>query len=226
MIGNKPVESAAIDALFDSGEFGLALADAHQIVYFTRGKLAQAIALHKPLCFEFAPLVGMMQKLSGLQAERAATLTIPRVCVVQGRAKDRKISIEILWSGDAGRYTILIHPATSRQEEEIAGMLRIRRLAEKSVNAGAAAGGQAAPAAQAGASPVAEAAPSPLAPLTARERDVVRLLVQGHSNKNMARILNLSPKTVEAHRARAMKRLGLKTSAALIKLAVEAGWPG
>jgi DNA-binding CsgD family transcriptional regulator len=52
----------------------------------------------------------------------------------------------------------------------------------------------------------------------------VRLLIGGNSNKNMARILRLSPKTIEAHRARAIKRLGLKTSAELIRLAVETGW--
>lgn len=66
MIRSGPTETAAMDALFDSGEFGLALADAHQIVHFTRGTLAQAIALDKPLCLEFPPLVGMMQRLAGL----------------------------------------------------------------------------------------------------------------------------------------------------------------
>jgi DNA-binding CsgD family transcriptional regulator len=226
MMPDTSLESDAIGALFDSGEFGLAMADAKQIVYFTRGKLAEAIVLHKPLCQEFPPLVGMTRKVSDLQTERAATLTIPRVSVVQGQANARKISIEVLWSRDAGRYTILIHPASSDEEEEIARTLRIKRLAEKSLSAGAAGGWQAGPTAQATAPAPAKAPPSPaLASLTARERDVVRLLICGHSNKTMARILSLSPKTVEAHRARAMKRLGLKSSAELIKLAVEAGWP-
>ncbi len=220
------LDAAAADALFNSGEFGLALAGADQIVYFTRGKLAHAIGLNKPLCLEFPPLVGMTQKLSNLQAERAATLVIPRVSVVHGQEKYRKISLEILWSRDASRYTILIYPATSDEEEEIARTLRIKRLAEKSLDARTAGPWAASPAAPSGAlAPAKAALPPSLASLTAREQDIVRLLICGHSNKNMARILSLSPKTVEAHRARAMKRLGLKTSAELIKLAVEAGWP-
>ena len=150
-----------MDALFDSGEFGLALADAHQIVYFTRGTLAQAIALHKPLCLEFPPLVGLMPRLAGLQAERAAVLTVPRVSVVQGRGKYRRISIEILWSRDAGRYTILIHPATSGEEEEIARTLRTKRLAERNISAGAAAGWDGGPAAQAAAPVPAKALAAP-----------------------------------------------------------------
>ena len=225
MIRSGFTETAAMDALFDSGEFGLALADAHQIVYFTRGTLAQAIALDKPLCLEFPPLVGMMQRLAGLQSERAAALTVPRVSVIQGRGKHRRISIEVLWSRDAGRYTILIHPATSAEEEEIARTLRTKRLAERNINASAAAGWEGGPAAQAAAPVPAKALAAPaLASLTAREREIAGLLIRGHSNKTMARMLSLSPKTVEAHRARAMKRLGLKTSAELIKLAVEAGW--
>lgn len=223
MTGDALTEAAAIGALFDSGEFGLALASADQTVYFTRGKLAEAIALHKPLCLEFPPLVGMTQRLAGLQTERTAVLSIPRVCVVQKRGDCRKVSIEVHWSRDAGFYTVLIHPAAGAGEEEIARTLKVRRLAEKSINARAAGEWRGEPA---GRAPGAAKPPPPaLASLTARERDVVRLLVCGHSNKNMARILSLSPKTVEAHRARAMKRLGVKTSVELIKLAVEAGWP-
>jgi DNA-binding CsgD family transcriptional regulator len=222
MKGNTALEAAAIGALFDCGEFGLALADADQTVYFRRGKLAEAIALHKPLCLEFPPLVGMTRKLAGLQAECTAVLTIPRVSVVKGQGNFRKVSIEVHWSRDAGFYTVFIHPAESAGEEEIARTLKVRRLAEKSINARA--GGEWRPEPP-GRAPGAAKPPPALASLTARERDIVGLLVRGHSNKTMARILSLSPKTVEAHRARAMKRLGLKTSAELIKLAVEAGWP-
>ena len=46
-------------------------------------------------------------------------------------------------------------------------------------------------------------------PLTARERSVVQLIAEGHSNKKIASILNLSVKTVETHRAAAHRKLNL-----------------
>lgn len=54
------------------------------------------------------------------------------------------------------------------------------------------------------------------AELTAREREIVQFLVVGHSSKQIARRLNLSPRTVEAHRARVIGKLGVKSSAELI----------
>ncbi len=59
--------------------------------------------------------------------------------------------------------------------------------------------------------------------LTVREREVVELLISGSSNKQIAHALSISEKTVEAHRARAIKRLGVKTSAQLIRMAGEFG---
>ena len=53
--------------------------------------------------------------------------------------------------------------------------------------------------------------------LTARERDVLELLVDGSSNKEVARFLNLSPKTVERHRANIMKKLAVGSFAELVR---------
>jgi DNA-binding NarL/FixJ family response regulator len=57
-------------------------------------------------------------------------------------------------------------------------------------------------------------------PLTPRERSVVKLIAEGHSNKKIASILNLSVKTVETHRAAAHRKLNLKSSAALVRYAI------
>src|SRR4030095_1297960 len=54
-------------------------------------------------------------------------------------------------------------------------------------------------------------------PLTARERSVVQLISEGHSNKKIASILNLSVKTVETHRAHAHRKLNLRTTAELVR---------
>jgi DNA-binding NarL/FixJ family response regulator len=57
-------------------------------------------------------------------------------------------------------------------------------------------------------------------PLTSRERLVVQLIAEGHSNKQMSDILNLSVKTIETHRAAAMRKLNLTSTAAMVRYAV------
>ncbi|MGE4303345.1 MAG: response regulator [Novosphingobium sp.] len=58
------------------------------------------------------------------------------------------------------------------------------------------------------------------AALTPREREIVQLIAEGRLNKEIAAILDLSIKTVETHRAAAMHKLGLKTTADLVRYAV------
>jgi DNA-binding NarL/FixJ family response regulator len=63
--------------------------------------------------------------------------------------------------------------------------------------------------------------PQPLAStLTHREREVVQQVAEGKLNKQIAARLNVSVKTVETHRASAMRKLKLKTTAALVRYAV------
>jgi DNA-binding NarL/FixJ family response regulator len=56
--------------------------------------------------------------------------------------------------------------------------------------------------------------------LTPRERGVVQLIAEGHSNKSIAKLLGISLKTVETHRAAVMRKLNLLSSAALVRYAV------
>ncbi|GJD52912.1 Oxygen regulatory protein NreC [Methylobacterium crusticola] len=56
--------------------------------------------------------------------------------------------------------------------------------------------------------------------LTAREREVVQLIAEGRSSKQVGETLAISVKTVETHRASAMHKLGLSTTAALVRYAV------
>jgi DNA-binding NarL/FixJ family response regulator len=51
--------------------------------------------------------------------------------------------------------------------------------------------------------------------LTPRQRQIVKLVAEGNSNKRIAHILNISIKTVETHRSEAMRRIGAKSSADL-----------
>jgi DNA-binding NarL/FixJ family response regulator len=57
-------------------------------------------------------------------------------------------------------------------------------------------------------------------PLTARERSVLQLIAEGHSNKRIASILNLSIKTVDAHRAAIHRKLKIQSTAALVRYAI------
>ena len=56
--------------------------------------------------------------------------------------------------------------------------------------------------------------------LTVREREVVRLIAEGKINKGVADVLNISVKTVETHRASAMLKLNVKTTAELVRYAI------
>lgn len=56
--------------------------------------------------------------------------------------------------------------------------------------------------------------------LSPRERAVVQLIAEGHTNKQVASLLNISQKTVESHRAAVMRKLNLRSSAALVRYAI------
>ena len=56
--------------------------------------------------------------------------------------------------------------------------------------------------------------------LTSREVQVVRLIAQGESSRKIARLLNISPKTAESHRAAAMRKSGARSIAHLIRFAI------
>lgn len=59
--------------------------------------------------------------------------------------------------------------------------------------------------------------------LTPREDEVLKLIAEGHSTKEIARILNISAKTVEKHRASILARLGMRDRTELTRYAIRAG---
>jgi DNA-binding NarL/FixJ family response regulator len=63
----------------------------------------------------------------------------------------------------------------------------------------------------------------PLASLSARERQVLQLVVEGHSSTEIAAIVHLSPKSVDTYRSRLMKKLGVSDVTALVKFAMQHG---
>ena len=59
---------------------------------------------------------------------------------------------------------------------------------------------------------------------SARETEVLRFVAQGHSNKEIASRLDLSIKTIEVHKANAMRKLGLRGRIELLQYALNVGW--
>ena len=70
---------------------------------------------------------------------------------------------------------------------------------------------------------LAEHDPAGAGPLTTRQREVVSLLAAGRTMKEVAATLGLSPRTVETHKYQIMETLGLKTTADLIRYAMDHG---
>jgi two-component system, NarL family, response regulator NreC len=59
--------------------------------------------------------------------------------------------------------------------------------------------------------------------LSEREREVFQLIAEGHTNKEIAELLHLSPSTVETHRARIMEKLDVHSAADIVLYAVRRG---
>ncbi|WDT93189.1 response regulator transcription factor [Thermoleophilum album] len=60
-------------------------------------------------------------------------------------------------------------------------------------------------------------------PLTPREREVVKLVAEGFTNRQIAELLTLSEKTVESHRANVLAKLGMRDRVELVRYAIKRG---
>lgn len=60
--------------------------------------------------------------------------------------------------------------------------------------------------------------------LTSREREILQLVAEGYSNRDIAALLGISQRTVEIHRANMMRKLGLKGVPEVVKYAVQHGF--
>ena len=60
-------------------------------------------------------------------------------------------------------------------------------------------------------------------PLTPREQEVLKLIAEAHTNKQIAEILHLAEKTVESHRANLLRKLGMRDRVELVRYAIRRG---
>jgi DNA-binding NarL/FixJ family response regulator len=65
--------------------------------------------------------------------------------------------------------------------------------------------------------------PAPDDPLTPRELEVVKLIAEAFNNRQIARTLNVSEKTVESHRANVLSKLGMRDRVELVRYAIRRG---
>jgi DNA-binding NarL/FixJ family response regulator len=68
-----------------------------------------------------------------------------------------------------------------------------------------------------------DAGSSPLSSLTVREREVMKLLCEGHPNRDVAKVLHVSARTIDSHRANIMKKLGINSNAEMTQIAIKYG---
>ena len=70
---------------------------------------------------------------------------------------------------------------------------------------------------------MADDAAGPREPLTPREREVVKLIAEAHTNRSIAETLHLAEKTVESHRANVLRKLGMRDRVELVRYAIRRG---
>lgn len=174
----------------------------------TNGREAVELALeHRP---RVAVLDLTMPELNGLEATRRIRQALPEteVLVFTMHESDELVRNVLaagargyLLKSDAARQLVPAVEALAQRKPFFAG--RISELLLEGFLKGERASG-----------------PETQERLTSREREVVQLLAEGNSNKDIARALDLSVKTVETHRAAIMRKLRLRSLADLVRYAI------
>jgi DNA-binding NarL/FixJ family response regulator len=179
----------------------------------------EAVEKAKQTTPEVAILDVGMPDLNGLEATRQVLKALPSTEVlILTMHESEQIVREVLDAGargyvlksDAGRDLVAAVEALCQHRtffsSKVSDMLlnSYLRHADKSPDSGLAA----------------VATESPRSRLTAREREIVQLLAEGKSNKEVAAALNISIKTAETHRTNIMNKLDLRSITELVRYAV------
>ena len=149
-----------------------------------------------------------MPGMSGVVAAREIKAIAPYVAVVVLTRHTEYAYVQELFAAGADAYVL----KQSSFEELL-----------KAVKAAAAGGRYLDPAA----TPPSRPATGPgdgRSPVTEREQTVLHLAALGRSNKDIATTLSIAVKTVEVHKASAMRKLGLRDRAEMLRFAVVKGW--
>jgi DNA-binding NarL/FixJ family response regulator len=168
---------------------------------------AELVATHKP---DIAILDLSMPELNGLDATRRILAARPETCVLILTAHESEQLVrEVLAAGargyvlksDAGR--VLVRAVEALLEGQTFFTSKVARLVLEGYLRGGGAEAQ-------------ETGPI----LSGREREIVQLLAEGASNKDVARALGISVKTAETHRSNIMRKMQFSSLSDLVKYAV------
>ena len=169
----------------------------------------EAVARTRELAPDVAVLDVSMPELNGLEACRQIVKTVPRTEVlVLTMHESEEVVREVLAAGasgyvlksDAGHHLVAAVAALLRGEPFFSS--RVAALVVQGYGGRASAGDEL------------------RRPLTDRERQIVQLLAEGRSNKEVAAALGISVKTAEAHRANIMRKLGAHSIGEVVRYAI------
>ncbi|MDO9355702.1 MAG: response regulator transcription factor [Solirubrobacteraceae bacterium] len=152
-----------------------------------------------------------MPKLTGLQATRTIKQHLPDTAVlILSMHEDERYLFEALKAGASG-YVL-------KREAD-----RVLVDAVRSVAAGGSFLTNAAEASLVRSWAEEPGRQAPDEPLTAREQEVLKLIAEAHTNKEIAAVLQLSEKTVESHRGNLLRKLGMRDRVELVRYAIRRG---
>ena len=151
-----------------------------------------------------------MPEMNGLAAAKAIRHILPNTAIVALTRHDDEAFVQELMAAGAAGYVL-------KQSRSTELLNAVRAVA---------AGGQyldSLLARRASEDDATKHSPRP-ATISEREKEVLRMMAVGHSNKGIAADLNISIKTVEVHKANAMRKLGLRGRIDVVRFAILHGW--
>ena len=185
--------------------------DIEVIAEAENGAEARDLAIaHRP---DLAILDVKMPELTGLEATRAIRAEAPEVAVlILSMHDEERYLFEALKAGASG-YVL-----KSAADKDLIGAIRAVERGEPFLTPDAQ---------QALIRDVLDRGPGEGSDaehrLTPREEEVVKLVAEAHTNREIAALLGLSEKTVENHRSNAMKKLGMRDRVELVRYAIRRG---
>jgi DNA-binding NarL/FixJ family response regulator len=153
-----------------------------------------------------------MPVMSGLEATRQIKVRTPEVAVIAMTRHADDAYVQELLSAGASGYVVKQSPV-----EELFKAIRVVAKGERYLDASLVARNAKAYLSRYGTT---HSRP----PISEREANVLRLMAIGHSNKEIATALEIAVKTVEVHKANAMRKLDLRGRIDVVRYAVLNGW--
>jgi DNA-binding NarL/FixJ family response regulator len=171
---------------------------------------AEAVALALRARPDICVLDVSMPKMTGLQATVEIRSHAPEISVLMlSMHDDERYLYEALQAGAAGYVlkreadTVLVDAvrAVSRGEPFLTNVVERSLIREW----------------------MEDDSTGPVEPLTLREREVLKLIAEAHTNREIGEILHLAEKTVESHRANLLRKLGMRDRVELVRYAIRRG---